>query len=65
MDREKFTRQVNVAFSDDQYNEIHAIIQESAPGMSVGALVRLAWLYFLKVIREKGLIHVMAEILGA
>ena len=62
---DKLTKTIGVPLSEDQYNEIQAIIKEHAPNLTEGKFMRMAWLFLRNEIRDKGALHVLAEILGA
>ena len=62
---DKLSKTVGVPLTDDQYDELRNIIKNNAPNMPEGKLIRLAWIYFLRQTRERGLLHVLGEILGA
>jgi len=62
---DKLTKTIGVPLSVEQYNEIQTIIKDHCPNMSEGKLMRMAWLYLRNEIKDKGALHVLAEILGA
>lgn len=64
-DTEKKMHQVNVMLSDDQHKRFKEILDECAPNMREGQLMRLAWTYFEHKATTQGLIAIMADILVA
>ena len=62
---DKRGKQINVCLSDVETKELQQIINESAPEMAAGALIRLGWLYFVMQVKRRGLLAVMADIVGA
>lgn len=64
-DTGKKEKQINVMLNDEQYKKFKEILSECAPNMREGQLMRLAWLYFKKQAESKGLIQIIADILGA
>lgn len=63
MDHDKYDRQVNVPITESMLNEDMKILKESAPDMPHGAFYRLARNYLVSMVKDRGLLSVMAEIM--